>query len=194
VGSRVDCEGPPSSWGILRTTPTREEGSWYPWSKPAHRFHQTAATRAAARVREGQTSPHPSLQWQNSVPCQASASPRAPRCHVAPPHLSVGGWPRGRVMLGKDICPRRAPQPHGLAPRHTHRTAARWKGCRRGWQPCVGRNNRTANADNKETEAMARAGARAGEKRARGPRSYTPGPRKPRLPRAHWPLSRRRSQ
>lgn len=29
---------------------------------------------------------------------------------------------------------------------------------------------------------MTRAGARAGEKRARGPRSYTSGPRKPRLP------------
>lgn len=29
---------------------------------------------------------------------------------------------------------------------------------------------------------MTRAGARAGEKRARGPRSYTSGPLKPRLP------------
>lgn len=181
----MDCGVRPSSLGILRTTPTREEGSRYPWSKPARRFHQTAATRAAARVREGQTSPHPSLRWQNSVPCQASASPRAPRRHVAPPHPSVGGWPRGRLMLGKDICPHRTPRPHGPAPRHTHRTAARWKGCRRGWQPCAGRNNRTASAD-KEAEAMARAGARAGrEARARATKLY---PRPIEAPPPHAPI------
>lgn len=182
--------------GILRTTPTREKGSRYPWSKPDRGFHQTAATPAAARAWEKQSSPHPSPRPRNGVPGRPSASPRASPCHVAPPRPSAGGRPRGSTMLREHVCPRRAPGPKDPLPDALTALLP-------GGRAAGGRGSR-ARARGAAAARPARitdapktwpAPVPAPERSARAGREVIPPARgSPASLRSHWPPGRRRSQ